>query len=151
MSILSLIKSITGVAPRKVAIDTILSTGNLTGSEGDTYLARVSILYDNVKAFVVDGLTFEEAGQIISQFSELAVSLANDLSKPGVYKKELVMESIKYILDIIWPKLPIPWWVNWLPIDLKAIVLVFASGLVEDAYYRINPQPAPTVTPVNPK
>jgi hypothetical protein len=120
--------------------------------------AAAGTLQQQVEAFVAqatllasDGLTWSEAGQLFLAFIWLCVDAAETLVDPsgnpasGEDKKQAVLDAVGYLFDLVAPMLPLPMFLQpfrgWLRAPLRALVLALASGAIEVAVSRLDPEP----------
>lgn len=105
----------------------------------EAFVAKARMLADG-------GLSLSEAGQLLLTFIELLVGAAEDLRDASGEEKKVAVESaVHYLLDIITPAVPLPWYLVLLKRPLRAEAEELIDGAIEAAVARL-PAPAAPAT-----
>lgn len=103
----------------------------------EAFVAKARMLADG-------GLTFSEFGQLVLAFIELLVAAAEDLQDAsGEDKKAAVEGAVHYLLDIVGPAVPLPWYLSLFKRPLRAAIEELIDGAIEAAVARLPASPAP--------
>jgi len=110
------------------------------------FLPRINEAIARARLLAEGGITLVEAGQIFTEFAQLAVDAARDLSNPGFEKKQFVLSAIGKLFDQLEPLLPYPWFAapfrRFISPALRDIVLRIADGAIEAIYARMKASPS---------
>lgn len=106
-----------------------------------TFEEQINEALVSFEAAARDGISWQEAIEIGSDFVHAAMIFASDLNQPGAIKKDLVLQAAGTLFDAIAPRvpLPLPFYLQWarplLRPLIRELVLQGAAGLVE-AFYK---------------
>lgn len=111
----------------------------------DAFIAQVRMLADQ-------GLTLAEMGQIFLAFIRLLVyGVEAEEEMSGDEKKQLVLDWVGYLFDLLAPLIPLPWFLaplsRFVQGRLRGIVLSVADGVIEAIVAWMNEPEPPTPEP----
>lgn len=101
----------------------------------------INALLASFQAKAAGGVTWAEFLQMLHEFTAAAMAAAQQLAQAGPTKKQLVLDAVGKLFDMVAPaiKLPfLPWWLNYIrPIVrpyLRQAVMQAADGILEGIF-----------------
>jgi hypothetical protein len=111
-------------------------------ADAGSFQKQVEAFVSKARMLADGGLTPSEAAQLLLAFIELLVGAAEDLQDASGEDKKVAVESaVHYLLDIIAPAVPLPWYLLLFKRPLRAAAEQLIDGAIEAAVARLPDRP----------